>query len=480
MKKLGRAFLVLSVGLVSGLIVVAVASGSQAQTTQKALEAPRPAGSGKKAGLVAQVACASAKNCAAFGAWLYTDMGGKWKAAKTPVLAGTGATDLRSLDCPAAGKCEAVGKAGLQHVLQMTENGRQWKAGEIALPPDAAPVSPPTSIGPSPLLNSISCASTGNCVAVGAYMSGNGMTHPLLVSESDGNWGAGVEPELPANADTSPDPDLPGVGGGLYYVSCPAAGECTAVGEYTNKNAGHGIYPWVLTESGGTWSSAKDALLPSDASVLGASARFTGLSCSSAGNCTAVGGYEDKNGAEEGLILAEHDGVWSRGVKAPLPPKAVPNQEPNEFNPPLASVSCTAPGDCATVGSYVTQKGGTFRGLLLRERSGKWTASALALPAGAKASGGVFLTSVSCASRGNCLTAGYYGSGGKTHGLLVRERGGKWSLGVNAALPKGASSKQHTLLYSVSCPSSSACTAGGYYADRSHTTQGLFLSVRLR
>jgi hypothetical protein len=464
-KKLGQAFLVLSAGLVSGLAMAAVASGSQAQTTQKALEAPRPSGVSKKTGgVVERVACASAKSCAATGEWLYSDLGGKWRAAKVPVLAHTGGTILQSVSCPAAGSCEAVGLGGLggrQRAVHISENGRRWTIGEVTPPPDAAPLAPP--LGPAPFLVGVDCASARNCVAVGGYDAANKTVRPMLATESNGAWGAGVEPQLPANADTTPDPNQPGIGGVLSHVSCPAAGDCTAVGLYTNKDAGHSFYPWVLTESGGTWSPGQEALLPADAAVQGDLERgaapffgFDGLSCASAGNCTAVGGYEDKNGGEEGLILTEKDGVWSQGVKAPLPPKGVPNSEPNEFNSPLASVSCSAPDDCAAVGWYVTAKSGpTKHGLLLSERNGTWKASPLVLPAKANASTGVFLTSVSCPSRGNCLAVGYYAGKGKTHGLIVRERAGKWGRAANAALPKGASSQSHTFLNSVSCPSAS-------------------------
>ena len=467
---------------IASVVLVAVTAG----VTQKAVEAPRPAGvPATQQGLVERVACASAKNCAALGVWLYSDLGGKWQAAKAPALAHTGGTNLRSLDCPAAGKCEAVALGGLNHVLHLSENGRQWKAGEIALPADATPVDPPR--GPEPLLNSISCSSPGNCVAVGSYL-GNRMTHPLLVTETDGTWDAGVEPQLPANADTSPDPNVPDVGGGFYDVSCPAAGDCTAVGWYTNKDAGHSFYPWVLTESGGIWSSGKDAVLPDDASVQGDLDSgpspffgFSGLSCPSTGNCTAVGGYEDKNGGEEGLIIEKRDGVWSRGVKAPLPPNGVPHVEPNEFDLPLESVSCSTPDDCSAVGWYVLTPGGAKHGLLLSERNGKWTASALSLPAKAEARNGVSLSSISCPSPGNCLGVGNYADRGKTHGLIVRERGGEWGRAMHAAVPNGAApaSASHTFLNSVACPSASACTAGGYYRDRSGKTQGLLLSVRL-
>jgi hypothetical protein len=489
MKKLGRAVLVLSVGLVSGLAMVAVASGSQAQVTQKVLQAPRPSGAPKNTGgLVEQVACASAKSCAATGEWLYSELGGKWRAAKLPVLAHTGGTNLRSVSCPAAHACEAVGLAGLQHAAHVSENGRQWTIGEVAPPPDAAPLAPPR--GPAPFLVGVDCASARNCVAVGGYDAANSTARPQLATESNGTWSAGVEPRLPANADTSPDPNQPGLGGVLSLVSCPAAGDCTAVGLYTNRDAGHGFYPWVLTESGGTWSFGQEALLPEDAAQLGDPEKgggspfmgFSRLSCPSAGNCTAVGGYADKNGGDEGLILTERDGVWSQGVKAPLPPKAVPHSDPNEFDSPLVSVSCAAPDDCAAVGWYVTAAtGGKKQGLLLSERSGKWKASPLVLPAKANASTGVFLTSVSCPSRGNCLAVGYYAGKGKTHGVLVRERAGRWGRATNAALPKGASSQSHTFLNSVFCPSASSCTVGGdYKARRSGKPQGLILNVRLR
>jgi hypothetical protein len=469
---------------IATVVLVAAAAG----ITQKAIEAPRPAGvSSKTDSFVQQVACASAKTCAAIGTWLYTDQAGKWKAGKVPVLSGTGGTNVRSVACAAAGKCAAVGLAGEQHVIHLSENGREWKAGGVALPSDAAPVAPPG--GPSPSLTSVSCASAGNCVAVGGYSAVNGTTRPLLVADAAATWGAGVEPQPPVSADSSPDPNQPGVGAGLSLVACPAVGDCTAVGSFTNKDTGHGYYPWVVSESGGSWLPGAALLLPADAAPHGDPEvgpspffGFSGLSCPSVGNCTASGGYEDRNGAEEGLILKETDGVWSRAVKSPLPAKAVPHSEPNEFNSPLVSLSCTTPNDCSAVGWYVMDKSKTPHGLLLSERSGKWTASGIVLSANVKAPGGVFLTSVSCRSRGNCLAVGYYSGNRKTHGLIVRERDGKWMPAVNAALPKNAAaaSKQHTFLNSVSCGPAKACLVGGDYKDRFSRVQGLLLNLQLR
>ncbi|HZT54528.1 MAG TPA: hypothetical protein VE995_09110 [Gaiellaceae bacterium] len=479
----------IAIGASIFLVFVAAAAGSGPATSQKALEAPRPAGQTQGNALVQQVACSSATRCAALGVSLYTEQAGTWKASRKPTIAHAGPANLRSLACPAAGRCVAVGMAGLQHVVAANENGRDWTLAALGLPAGAAPID--AHGGPQPSLGSVSCSSAGNCLAVGGYTGGDRMTHPLLVAENGGTWGSGADGDwlLPANAAKSPDPNNPGVGAGLSFVSCPAAGECTAVGSYSNRDALDGDYGWVVSESGGRWQSGAEVSLPANASTYGNLAvgaspffGFTGLSCPSPGNCTAVGGYENTEGGEEGLILTERDGVWWRGLEAPRPAKGIPNIEPNAFETPITAVSCSAPADCSAVGWYVAGKSHSRHGLLLREQGGAWRASALALPAKAKAPGGVYLTSVACPSRGNCVAVGYYAGGGKTHGLVVRERGGTWARAVAAALPEGAAParRSHTFLDSVTCPSKSACTAGGYYADRSGRIQGLLIALRLR
>lgn len=491
MKKLGRAFLVLSAGLVAGLIVVAMASGSQSQVTQKALEAPRPSGAAKKqAGIVNQVACSSAQSCAAFGVWLYTEQGGKWKAVPVPVLPHTKGANLRSIACPAAGRCEVVGIAGAQHLLAVTEHGRQWHSTGFALPGNAAPIKPPD--GPYPFASSVSCPLAGTCAVVGHYEAADHTTRALLIAEQKGMWGTVTEVPLPPDASTTfPPPDSQSFAGGfLSLASCPSVGNCTTVGTYTRKPL-EAAYPWRFDEVGGQWVAATTGLqLPTGAATTvdsrggGASPflGFSGLSCPSAGNCTAVGGYVDLHSDFQGAIFTERGGTWSKGLKAPVPNGAGNNTDPMELLNPLTAVSCSTTNDCAAVGWFVKGGSETRHGLLLAEHQGKWKASGITLPRGASAPGGVFLTSVSCPSRGNCVAVGYYAGHGKTHGLIVRERGGKWQRADDALLPKGAApaSKSHTFLNSVSCASAIACTAGGSYSNRAGKTQGLLLSLRLR
>jgi hypothetical protein len=457
------------------LVAVAAASGAprhaaSAGVTQKALEAPRVAAT--------QVACPSATSCVAVGgSYLLVEHAGKWSRVHSPLPPQPGkgaAVDLLSVACPSSGRCAAAGSYGERRAVVLTEGSGKWHLGVPALPG--------TPTGASfPGLTSVSCGRAGSCAAVGAYRFPRDT--PLLVQEQNSVWGSASEPALPPNAATSAE-------AGLSLVSCPSAGSCAAAGTYT-KDASAGQYPWLVDETAGKWGQGAAVQLPADAKLAGDSERsgtspffgFAGLSCPSAGSCTAVGGYWGRTDVQNGLLVTERNGTWSRGVKAPVPANAGSNTAgPNEFTNPLAGVACAASNDCAAIGSYV-DKSKHHHGLLLAERSGKWKAHELLVPAGAPANAAVTLTSVSCASRGDCVAVGYYSvRPGETRGLVVRERGGKWGRAANAALPKGpaSASKSHTFLNSVSCGSAKMCTAVGSYADRSGVTQGLLLSLRLR
>ena len=76
---------------------------------------------------------------------------------------------------------------------------------------------------------------------------------------------------------------------GLYGVSCESAGACTAVGYHVDAS-GTGK-PLVETLTGGVWTPTSPAL-PSDASVPSGAA-LVGVSCESAGTCVAIGQYFD-------------------------------------------------------------------------------------------------------------------------------------------------------------------------------------------
>ncbi|MGA2757591.1 MAG: hypothetical protein ABSF58_09585, partial [Solirubrobacteraceae bacterium] len=131
--------------------------------------------------------------------------------------------------------------------------------------------------------------------------------------------------------------------------------------------------------------------------------------------CTAVGSYDDSSGNRQGLLLSESAGAWATGLQATLPANA---GSPTDVA--LNSVSCASAGNCTTVGNY-DDSSYNQQGLLLTETAGVWATGVEAtLPANTASEPSVSLTSVSCASAGNCTAIGtYYDSSGNEQGLLI-------------------------------------------------------------
>jgi hypothetical protein len=325
-------------------------------------------------------------------------------------------------------------------------------------------------------IESVSCPSAGNCSAVGSYANSSGVEEGVLLTETAGSWATGVEAVLPANANTSGSPATPGAF--VRFVSCVSAGNCSAIGTYPDNSGNQeGL---LLTETAGSWSAGLEAALPANASSR-QFVQWGSLSCASPGNCTAVGQYSAAGHPFEGLMLTETDGGWSTGVEA-VPP--VPDSSASWLN----SVSCASAGNCAAVGAYVDSSG-VQQGLLLTETAGSWaTGVAAALPAD-NANQGAEFDSVSCASAGNCTAVGLYDVSDVTvgrdeseirgKGLLLTETAGSWATGVEAALPAnadGSNAVDETYRPTVSCPSSGNCGAAASYYDNSSGVQGVLLT----
>src|SRR5262249_16858506 len=154
-----------------------------------------------------------------------------------------------------------------------------------------------------------------------------------------------------------------------------------------------------------------------------------------------------------GLLLTEKAGKWAPGVQATLPANSA--SRPGVV---LNSVSCTSAGNCTAVGSYENNSGGSA-GLLVTETAGRWGAGVGgSVPKNADATEFVVLSSVSCASARNCSAVGYYNGGFYGgEGLLLTKKAGKWRRGVEAAMPKDAHKDKPVSLTSVSCASPGNC-----------------------
>ena len=85
--------------------------------------------------------------------------------------------------------------------------------------------------GGNAAVNSVSCASAGNCAAAGLFTDGSGHRQAFVASEANGTWHAAIEVPGTAALNT-------GGGAGVLSVSCASAGSCAAGGSYTDRS-GH-------------------------------------------------------------------------------------------------------------------------------------------------------------------------------------------------------------------------------------------------
>src|SRR5262249_59165712 len=76
-------------------------------------------------------------------------------------------------------------------------------------------------------LTSVSCGAAGNCAAAGSYTDGGGYTHAFVAGETNGKWRKaikipGLDALTPARADS------------VDSVSCASAGNCAAPRRYAD------------------------------------------------------------------------------------------------------------------------------------------------------------------------------------------------------------------------------------------------------
>ena len=364
---------------------------------------------------------------------------------------------FEAVTCASAGNCVAVGQLGVHNggrALIDVESAGAWTFANAPSPGDASAASPNDE------LSAVSCPSPSSCVAVGYYanhFAGSTYQQALIELETAGSWAA-MSPPLPADASPTPQNTLDA-------VSCPSVGECAAVGSYVDT-AGN---PEALldVETHGTWSSVP-VPLPVNADRLHADNSLDAVTCTSSGSCVAVGSYVDTTSTStcpnkdclQALVDVATSGAWTT-VNVPLPPDATAS--PLNGNA-LAAVTCTATSSCVAVGSYVNT-GQNTKPLLDVETSGTWAAVAAPLPGDASTSPNTdALTSVSCVSGGNCVAVGQYDNAAENpQGLIDTESGGSWTSTTAPVPSDGNLALPDVLLTSVSCSTLSNCVAVGSY-----------------
>ena len=388
---------------------------------------PNPAGTTDVS--LSAVSCPSATACTAAGD--YTDSAGTdltlaeswngttWSVQATPNPAGAQGSSLSGISCPSATACTAAGSytnsAGNQLMLAERWNGTSWSV-------QATP-NPAGSTGSS--LSGVSCSSATACTAVGGYSNSHGTGLTLAERWNGTSWSVQATPK-PARASAT-----------LGAVSCPSATACTAIGDYTNSGS---VNQLMLAESwnGTTWTIQAT---PKPAGSTGSS--LSGVSCSSATACTAVGGYT--NSAGKGVTLAERWNGTSWSVQAtPVTGGGIG----------LNGVSCSSATACTAAGSYFDSAENVVT-LAERWNGTRWSVQATPNPAGARGSS---LSSVTCSSATACTAVGFSGILlGQDDPLAERWNGTSWSIQATPS-PAGSASG----LTGVSCPTATACAAVGF------------------
>jgi hypothetical protein len=277
------------------------------------------------------VSCLAPGHCLAVGetanaahtqsAFVSTEAGnGTWTTA-TPIADGMNASEM---SCPGAGDCILGGattadQATVSQAAVSVENGAAWSAprtlpGVAALAPDGSAVTV------------LTCTSPGNCLAGGTYVP----NHPHLqfdqlvfvASEVKGVWQRAVPLPGAARLNT-------GHQAYILAVSCASAGNCS-VGGYDNFSNGlEGSF--AANEVRGGWDAAR--AIPGATSGL--TETVTGLRCTAAATCLAVGAA-----GGNGLIAAEKNGIWGKN-------RLVPDYD---YGTTVTAISCRSAGNCLATG----------------------------------------------------------------------------------------------------------------------------------
>ena len=431
---------------------------------------------------VSAVSCAGPGDCSAGGvygdnsgqttAFVLDEVGGVWdKARQLPGTANYYNTSVNSLSCASPGNCSVGGTVGdytgadapwLWQAYVANESDGVWGPAQIV------PGTSALNVGDDGAVSSVSCTAVGDCTAGGYYDTSAWDTEQqyegFVADETNGVWGTAQSvPRVSGLANTV-----------VNSVSCASPGNCAAGGADDTFNTSDGSvlgHAFVMDETGGSWGGAEQVPGMSWLNA-GDDASVGSVSCTAAGDCTA-GGYYDAGVAGDparnlqAFVVDETGGAWGKAQE--VPGTAALNAGADAQ---VTSVSCASPGNCAAGGAYAGAATSlTQQAYIVTETDGTW-GQAEEVPgtaAGtAKYDSGV--TSVSCASPGNCSAGGYddgtdgFGSEATGRAYIVTETGGTW--GTAGEVPGMAAINTNpylTTVASLSCASATDCAAVGSY-----------------
>ena len=383
-------------------------------------------------GVLTSVTCTSSTQCVAAGRdsasqpVVVSGNPATWTVAQaTQITLGSGFSDggaLNSVSCTSSSQCVAVGYDNSGQLLTLDGNPATWSATQ------ATSIALVSSEGGGGLLNSVSCTGSTSCTAVG-----DDYKSQLLVLTGDpATWGSPQTRAIALGASF-------GSGGTLTSIDCSLSASCVAGGSDFSDS------PLELSGNPTTWNASHVHVVVLRGAEFGAVEALTSLTCESKAVCVALGlGLSD-----EPFMLRGNPAAWGSAKARELELGAAVGGGGS-----LHSMSCMTPTSCVAVGT--DRKGQPFT---LRGNPATWTgpmAKQLTL-ASSMGSGGS-LTSVSCATPTLCVAVG---SDAKGLPLVLRGNPAAWRAGLAKQIVLGIAFDNGGHLSSIHCTSATACVAVG-------------------
>ena len=297
---------------------------------------------------------------------------------------------------------------------------------------------------------SVSCWSPGNCVAVGGFSAtNNGNFKPFTITSTNGVWGTPREAVFASGVQASYSES------GFESVSCPSANNCTAVGKFWNTASRETAFTMTYTD--GNWGQAQPVVFPDGIQHATPVSTLVAVSCSSAGNCTAVGSYKNTADGRNAFAITSINGTW--GV-----PATISFANGVEYSTPIAnftSVSCTSNGNCTAAGTFTPSVSRYATEVFTTtSTNGTWTqARPVVFASGVQNSEpDAWVNSVSCASDGDCTIGGYFATVDYDYfAFTVTSSSGAWG----TARPVSIEGARSSEIKDVFCSSAGNCTVVG-------------------
>jgi hypothetical protein len=278
------------------------------------------------------IACVSASDCWAVGSSKgdpfqppnpYRTLIEHWDGTAWAIVATPNANDhdnsFLRVTCASASDCWAVGNyyngSNLQTLIEHWD-GNAWT---VIASPNADP-------NQRNYFNDVTCASSSDCWAVGAYNIDSNIRHQLIEHWNGTAWAIVATPNTSATEDNR-----------LVGLVCPSASDCWAVGFHTNS----GNTLRTLTEhwDGNVWTIITS---PNTSGIQDNNSLY-GVTCTSGSDCWAVGTYYNDGGQP---TLIEHwNGTAWKVVSSPN--AKIPSSATFAA---LVAVACATASDCWAVG----------------------------------------------------------------------------------------------------------------------------------